>query len=127
ENSAPHFLVAHADTESVGFSKRGAFLHELLENLLLDAQLLQQLLAHIRAVGGAVGLQLRLVRAPEFAGADLPALDARNRVARRGVGSSAPQEIGNVKNDECEAYQTQAPLQPTLVPPHLVEHRHRWI
>ena len=62
-----HFLVADLDAEPVGFGQRRALVDHLLQDLLLDAELLQQLLAHVAAVGGAVGLQLSLIGAAELA------------------------------------------------------------
>ena len=61
EDALAHFLVAHRDAEPLGFGERGVLVDHLLQDLLLDAELLQQLLAHVAAVGGAVRLQLRLV------------------------------------------------------------------
>ena len=39
-----HFLVADRDAEALGLGERGALVDHLLEDLLLDAELLQQLL-----------------------------------------------------------------------------------
>ena len=60
------FLVADRDAEPLGFGERRALVDHLLQDLLLDAELLQQLLVHAAAVGGAVGLQLRLIGAAEL-------------------------------------------------------------
>ena len=46
-------------------------------------ELLEQLLAHLAAVGRAVRLQLRLVGAAELAGRDLVAFDAARWCRRR--------------------------------------------
>ena len=51
---------------AVGLGERGLLVHHLLEDLLVDAELLQHLLVHVAAVGAAVRLQLRLVGAPEL-------------------------------------------------------------
>ena len=64
-----HFLVADLDAEPLGFGERGALVDHLLQDLLLDAELLEQLVAHVAAVRGAVGLQLSLVGAAEFVAA----------------------------------------------------------
>ena len=69
EDPLPHFLVAHRDAEALGFGQRGALVDHLLQDLLVDAELLQQLLAHVAAVRRAVRLQLRLIGAAELAGA----------------------------------------------------------
>ena len=58
EDPLAHFFVARRDAEPLGFDERRLLVDELLENLLLDAELLQQLLADVGAVGVAVGLQL---------------------------------------------------------------------
>ena len=69
EDALRDFLVADPDAEALGFGERRALVDHLLQDLLLDAELLQQLLAHVAAVRRAVRLQLRLIRAPEFVGA----------------------------------------------------------
>ena len=51
--------VADGDALAPRFGDHGLFVDELLENLLLDAQLAQQLFAHLRAVGVAIRLELR--------------------------------------------------------------------
>ena len=93
--------------------------------MLIDSQLLQQLLAHVRAVRGAIGLQLRLIRPAEFAGGDLVSLDVRNRVAGRRIGAAAAQEVGDVEEDERHAHEAEAPLEPIPVLAHPIEHGHR--
>ena len=72
---------------ALGFGERRLLVDHLLQDLLIDAELLQQLLAHVAAVRGPVGLQLRLVGAAELARRDRPAFDARDRVAGGGVGA----------------------------------------
>ena len=94
EDALADFLVAHADAEPVGFGQRRALVHHLLQNLLLDAELLQQLLAHVRAVGVAIRLQLSLIRAPELAGGDFVAFDLGDGVAGRGVRAAPRRKSG---------------------------------
>jgi AhpD family alkylhydroperoxidase len=116
--------VAHLDAETVCFGERCALVDHLLENLLIDAELLQQLVAHIAAVGIAVRLQLSLIGAPEFAGCDFMPLHTREGVVRGGIGAGPPQEVGDIENDERQAHQTETPLEPVLVPAHPIEHCH---
>ena len=42
ENPLAHFLVAHLDAEALGLGERRALVDHLLQNLLLDAELLEQ-------------------------------------------------------------------------------------
>ena len=53
------------DAEPFGFGERGALVDHLLQDLLLDAELLEQLVVHLAAVRRAVGLQLSLIDAAE--------------------------------------------------------------
>ena len=69
EDALPHFLVADRDAEPLGFGERGVLVDHLLQDLLVDAELLEQLLAHVAAVGRAIRLQLRLVGAAEIGAA----------------------------------------------------------
>jgi len=124
EDPLPHFLVAHLDPDPFGFGERGALVDHLLQNLLLDAELLQQLIAHVVAVGRAVGLQLSLIGAPEIGAGDFPAFDLRDSVAGRGVGTGAAQKIRDVKKHKRHAHQAQAPLEPVPVAAHPIEHGH---
>jgi hypothetical protein len=96
-----------------------------LKDLLLDAELLQQLLVHLTAVGGAIRLQLRLIEPAELAGRDRLPLDLRDGIARCGVGAGAAEEVRDVEHHESQTHENQAPFQPVLVPAHPVEHRHQ--
>ena len=71
------------DAEPLGFGERGALVDHLLQDLLLDAELLEQLVVHVAAVRGAVRLQLRLVGPPEFAGGDFAGPRRWRRCRRR--------------------------------------------
>ena len=124
-NALRDFLVADLQAQAIGFRERGALVDHLLEDLLIDAELLQQLFVHVAAVRGAVRLQLRLIRPAEFVGANLFALDDGDRIAAGGVGAGAAQKIRNVKNYERQADETQAPFEPVSVPTHPVKHGHR--
>ena len=110
EDALPHFLVAHLDAETLGFGEGGALVDHLLQDLLVDAQLLEQLVVHVAAVGGAIGLQLSLIGAAEIRAGDLAPFDARHGVVGRRVGAGAAQKIGDVKKDKRHAHQAEAPL-----------------
>ena len=56
-----HLRVAHRDAEPLGLGERGLLVNHLLQDLLVDAQLLQQLLVHVRAVRATIHLDLRLI------------------------------------------------------------------
>src|SRR5207245_11198751 len=120
----PDFLVAHVDLEAIGFGQRRALVDHLREDLLFDPELLQELLAHVRSVRGSIRLQLSLIRPTELAGRDLLAFDFRDGLAGRGVGAAATQKVGNVEDDERQADETEAPLEPTHMPAHPIEHCH---
>ena len=105
---------------------RGTLVNELLENLLVDAKLLQQRLAHLTAVRRPVRLHLRLVGAAEFVAANLAAVHHRHRIGRRGVSTGrSAQEVRYVEQNKRQANERQAPFEPVTVPAHPVEHRHR--
>jgi hypothetical protein len=60
----------------------------------------------------------------ELVGLDFVAFNDGNRVAG-GLGAGRPAEkVGNIENDECEADEHQAPVEPVAVPAHPVEHCH---
>ena len=82
EDALPHFLVARVDAEPVGFGERRLLIDQLLKDLLVDAELLQELFADVAAVRVAIRLQLGVVGAAKIAGGDLPALDRGHRVAQ---------------------------------------------
>ena len=96
----------------------------LLQDLVLDAELLQQLFVHLRAVGGTVSLQLSLIAPTEFSDGDLAALDAGDGVTRGGVGTRSLKEIWNVEEHERHADKAKAPLEPVPVPAHPIKHGH---
>ena len=58
--------------------QRRLLLDQLLDDALVDAQLLEQPVVDVAAVGAAVGLHLLLVDAAELADGDVAAVDARD-------------------------------------------------
>ena len=125
EDALPHFLVARLDAEPLGLGQRRALVHQRLQDLLIDAQLLEQLFAHVSAIRGTIGLQLRLVRPPEFAGGDLMARHVGDGFPRRGVRPRAPHELGDVENHERQHDEAETPFEPAAVLAHAIEHCHK--
>ncbi len=125
ENPMPHLRVIDGDAEPARLCERGAFVHHLLEDLLLHAELLEQLLAHLAAVGGAIRLELRLIGPPEFVRRDVLAVDPGDGFAGGGVGAVAAQEVRNVEDDEGQHDEAQAPFEPAHVPTHPIQHGHK--
>ena len=118
-------LVADRQPEALGLGQRRAFLDHLLENLLLDAELLQQLFVHLAAVGRPGRPAAGPAYGPaELVGANLVTVDRGDRVGRGGVGVAASQELGDVEDYKREADESQAPLEPVPVPSHPVKHGH---
>ena len=74
ENALAHLDVADSEALAPRFGHHRFFIDHLLQDLLLDAQLPQQLFVHLRAVGVAIGLQLRVVAPLKLADGDLLAL-----------------------------------------------------
>ena len=126
EDALANLDVADRDALLARLGDHGFFVNELLQDLPIDAELLEQLVVHLPAVGVAIGLDLRVVAPRERADRDRLAFDLGQHLARRGAGAGG-QEIGDVEDHEGQDDQRQAPFEPALVPPHPVEHRHRRI
>ena len=78
------FLIARLDPELVGLGERRLFFDQPLEDPLVDAELLEQPLVHVAAVGVAVGLHLLEVDAAEAVDGDLAPVDAGDDLAGAG-------------------------------------------
>ncbi len=124
EDARPQLSVAHVDLQARGLGERRALVDHLLENLLIDAELLQQRFVHVAAVRRAVRLQLRLIRAAELVRADRLSFDGCDGVGGGCASARAAKEVGNIKDHEGEAHQAQAPFEPAFVPTHPVKHCH---
>jgi hypothetical protein len=127
QDALSHLVVGGGHAQAAGFGHHRLFVDQLLQDLLLEPQLLQQLLADGRSVGRPVRRHLALVRHAELQHTDPPAVHPRDFVARQGarrLGIPCAQEIGNVEDYEGDHHKAQAPLEPALVTPHAVEHRH---
>ena len=77
-----HLGVGHGHAKPFGFCHRGALVDQLLQDLPIDAHLLQQLLVQAAAIGALVGLQLSLIRPAEGGDRDGLATDRRERLVR---------------------------------------------
>ena len=127
EDALPHFVVADRDVEAFRFGERRPLVDHLLQDLLLDAELPQQLVAHVGAVCRTVGLDLRLIGPLELVRANLAAFDHGHRAGRSHVAGRVGQKVRDEKDDHRHAHDEQAPLEPIPVLAHPIEHRHFWI
>ena len=80
----------------LGLGHHRLLVDQLLQDLLLEAQLFQQLLADVGAVRLPVRGDLALIGGPELQDADAPAVHLRDLVAREGAvtGSFARRKSG---------------------------------
>ena len=101
----------------------GLFVDHLLDDPLLDAELLEELIVDLRAVRLTVGVDLLLVEDPEVARLHVAAVDRRDRIGR--LRAVRLQEAGHIQQDKRQHDNPQAPLEPGLVAAHPIEHRHR--
>ena len=124
EDALPHLLVAHGDVPPLRFNHRSALVEHLLQELLVDAKLLQQRLGHLAAVGRPIRLELRLIRAPELLALDFVPFDDGDLVGGGEIGARVSEKVRNVEDDKCEADEREAPLEPVSMPPHPIEHGH---
>ena len=123
QDARAHLLVGDREPEPRGFRQLGALLDHLLQHHLTDLQLADCLLGERAAVGRAVRVDLLLIPLPEVGQRDRALAHARDTITRRRVVGAA-QEVRDVEDHEGQADKRQAPLEPALVPPHPVEHRH---
>ena len=77
EDLLRELFVAHADALALGLRQRRLFVDHLLQDLLVDAELPQQLLVDAAAILLLVGLDLSLVTSLEIAALDVLAVDRR--------------------------------------------------
>ena len=112
---------------ALGFDQRGLLVDHLLQDLLIDAELPQQLVVEAAAVRGPVRLHLRVVALLELAGGQpRPSTSAITSRGRRADadGRRIVEKARNVEDDERQHHEGKAPLEPALVPTHPVEHGH---
>ena len=127
EDLLGQFVVADRDAVLLGLDEADLLVDHLRQDLLVDAELPQQLIVEAAAELLAVRLHLREVALLKIASGDGAAVDLGDHFARSGAGAgrSGLDEIGNVEEHERQHHDGQAPLEPVLVPPHPVEHGHR--
>ncbi len=123
QDALANFDVADADALLARFGHHGFFVDQLLQDLAIDAELLQQRVVQLAAVGVAIRGHLRVVAARELADGDRLALDVREHLARGRAGAGG-EKIRDVEDHEGQDDERQAPFQPALVTPHPVEHCH---
>ncbi len=126
QDPLPDLVVGDRHAEALGLGDHRLLVDQLLQHLLLEAELSEQLLADAGPVRLPVGRHLALVGGPELQDADAPAVHLRDLVAWQGSagGVFRAQEVRDVQNDERHHHKAEAPLEPALVTPHTVEHRH---
>ena len=129
ENSLRQFLVAHREALAFGFDHGGLLVDHLLQDLLVDAELTEDLVVEAATVRGPVRLHLRVVSLQKLAGRDGTAVDFGNHLGRRGSYTDShrggvAQKAWDVKDDESEHHQGKTPLEPTLVATHPIQHGH---
>ena len=83
EDLLRELFVADADALALGLGQRGLLVDHLLEDLLIDAELPQQLLVDAAAVLLLVRLDLALVASLEVEALDVVAVDRRDHIVRR--------------------------------------------
>ena len=109
--------------ELLGLGERRFLFNQPLQDPLIDAQLLQQALVHVAAIGVAVRLHLLQVHAPEPVHRDFAPIHAGDDIL--GPGRLAVElPVRQVEDDEGENDETEAPLQPAPVSAHPIEHCH---
>ena len=81
EDPLPHFMSVTVERSPPGLRHDGLLVDEGLQDLLVDAELPQHLLAELSAVGGAVLLELRAVAALELRHGDRLAVDLGERLS----------------------------------------------
>ena len=84
EDLLRELLVADADALALGLGQRRLLVDHLLQDLLVDAELAQQLLVDVAAVRRLVRLHLREIATLELAGRQRPPLDLSDDLVGRG-------------------------------------------
>ena len=127
EDLLGEFVVADRDAVLLGLDEADLLVDHLRQNLLVDAELPQQLIVEAAAELLAIRLHLRQVPLLEIASGDGAAIDLGNHLtrSRTGAGRSGLDEIWDVEKYERQHHDGKAPLEPILVPTHPVEHGHR--
>ena len=119
-----HLGVAHRQSEPLGFRQGRVAADERLQDLAIDPQRAQHLLGDLAGRLQAVALQLGQIELAEPRHRDLVVADPREDIVRHALEGRLIDESRDVQEHERKADQGQAPLEPSLVAPHAVEHRH---
>ena len=85
EDLLRELLVAHADALAFGFGQRRLLVDHLLEDLLVDAELAQQLFVDAGAVRLLVRLDLALVAPLKVEAPDVVPVDGGDHILRGGA------------------------------------------
>ncbi len=123
EDALPHLDVTHREVLLARLGHHRLLVDERLQDLLVDAELTEHLLADLAAVGVPVLLELRVVAALELGNGDALPLD----VGQHGIGRDARRgdvAVGHEEESERNDEDGQAPFEPATVPPHPVERGH---
>ena len=111
-------------TEALRLGERGVLVDQLLEDLPVDAERPQHLFADLAARLKPVGLQLPEVHLPELLQRDLVRAHPGEHVGGQAVVPHGAHADAGDQGDEGDHDEAEAPLEPGLVAPHPIEHRH---
>ena len=124
DDPVAHLRVAHGQSESLRFRHGRVAGDHALQDLAVDSQRPEHLLGHLARRLAAVVLELQEVHLAELGHRDAVVADLRHDVVGKALHRRLVHESGNVEEHEREADEGEAPLEPPLVPPHAVKHRH---
>ena len=124
QNPLAHFRVAHLDAEASRFIERRVAVDHLLQHLTVQTERADQLVGDVAAHLQAVLLELLHIELLEVETEDLAVADARQHLVRHSDAARLIHEAGHVQKDKSKDDDRQAPLEPSLVPPHPIEHGH---
>jgi hypothetical protein len=125
EDLLGELVVADAQLVVVRLDDGNLLVDHLRQDLLVDAELPDQLFVDLPAELLLIRLDLRLVARLEIARGQVMPIHLGDHLARRGAkrgGGVPPEKVRDVENDERQHHQGEAPFEPSLVPTHAVEH-----
>ena len=109
EDLLSELVIADRDAVLLGLDQTDLLVDHLREDLLVDAELPQQLIVQVAAELLAVRLHLRDVALLEVAGGDGAAVDLGDHFARAGTRTG---RVWSGRNRECRGARTSAPRSP---------------
>ena len=124
DDPVAHLRVAHRQSEPLGLRHGRVAGDHALQDLAVDSQRPEHLLGDLARRLPAVVLELQEVHLAELRHRDAVVADLRHDVVGKALHRRLIDESGNVQEHEREAHEGEAPLEPALVPPHAVKHRH---